>query len=125
MNKKLLKFGNILVIILTLTTDVLWFISLSMISREKVQIFSAMILFVFLSFVIDLLAHYFLKKNSIDYKWHRQQIIIISCATGLSLLVVIITFFQRENVLSMFLMLVDSILLLFYPNSIGYKNNIN
>ncbi|RCW16229.1 hypothetical protein CAC02_09660 [Streptococcus gallolyticus] len=125
MNEKLLKFGNILIIVLTLMTDILWFISISGSVREDSKIFSAMILFIFLSFIIDLLAHYFLKKNSIDYRWQRQQIILISCAIGFSLLVIVSTFSQRENILGIFLMLADSILLLFYPNSMGYKNNTN
>lgn len=122
MNERLLKCGHVVLILLTLVNSLLWFISLRVGAEEEILILGFMLVLIVVSLLSVILAHYFLKKQQVNYIWQRQQIVSLLISASGSLVLLVIVFCQGADVFNMLFLLLDSILLLLYPIPIGYQH---
>lgn len=116
-----LKVGKIISIVIDLVVMFFWFVNIKLGQRLFID---WLIILSVIHFSIVLTAYFILNYHKRYYKLGKQQVYIVTIVSLLTLAMTIFVFLTEGDALLLFLLLLNGIILLSYPNKLSYSSEV-
>lgn len=116
-----LKVGKIISIVIDLVVMFFWFVNIKLGQRLFID---WLIILSVIHFSIVLTAYFILNYHKRYYKLGKQQVYIVTIVSLLTLVMTIFVFLTEGDALLLFLLLLNGIILLSYPNKLSYSSEV-